>query len=319
VRAFGGPDVLQLADVPDPAADPGQVVLRVHAAGVNPADTYIRAGAYPRLPSLPFIPGADAAGAVEAVGHGVSQLKKGDRVYTAGGAAGLLTGAYADLMACEASKVVPLPGNITFGAGAAVGAPYATAYHALFNKARAQPGETVFVHGASGGVGIAAVQLARARGMMVIGSAGSERGRTLIKEQGAHHVLDHTAPGYLDTLRTATAGRGPDVILEMLANVNLANDLEVVARCGRVVVIGNRGTIEINPRAAMTKDSTILGMALWNAPMEEMAAVHAAIVAGLANGTLRPVVRREFALGDAAQAHVAVLEPGAYGKLVLLP
>jgi NADPH2:quinone reductase len=319
VREFGGPEVLALEDVPSPRPGPGQALVRVHAAGVNPVDTYVRSGAYTRLPPLPYVPGADAAGVVEAVGEGVGRLKPGDRVYTAGGAGGLLTGAYAELGVFDASLVYPLPAAVSFAHGAGVGIPYATAYHALFGKARALPGETVLVHGASGGVGIAAVQLAVAHGLTVVGTAGSERGRRLVEEQGAQHVLDHSTPGYLDALRALTEGRGPDVILEMLANVNLATDLDVVARYGRIVVIGNRGTIEINPRAAMTKDSAIYGVALWNATPAQVASIHAALGAGLANRTLRPVVGRELPLGDAARAHVAVLERGAHGKIALIP
>lgn len=319
VHKAGGPEVLQFEDVPDPTAGPGQVLVRVRAAGVNPVDTYIRSGGYARMPSLPYIPGADAAGVVEAVGEGVSRVRKGDRVYTAGAAGGMMTGAYAELMVCDAPQVHPLPANVSFAQGAAVGVPYGTAYHALFHKAHARPGETVLVHGASGGVGVAAVQLAVAHGMTVIGTAGSERGRKLVEEQGAHHVLDHSALDYLDRLMALTEGRGADVILEMLANVNLAKDLSVVARFGRIVVIGNRGTIEINPRGTMIKDAAILGMALWNASAQEMVVIHAALVAGLANGTLRPVIGREFPLREAARAHVAVLEAGAYGKIVLTP
>jgi NADPH2:quinone reductase len=207
---------------------------------------------------------------------------------------------------------------VTFAQGAAVGVPYATAYRALFHRGRAVPGETVLIHGASGGVGIAAVQLAAAAGLIVIGTAGTDRGRALVREQGAHHVLDHTQPGHLDQLPGLTGGHGPDVIVENLANVNLARDLEAVARYGRVVVVGNRGSIEINPRMTMTKDSAILGLALWNATDQEMTSIHAALVAGLANATLRPVVGRELPLKEAAAAHVAVLEPGAHGKIVLL-
>ena len=174
------------------------------------------------------------------------------------------------------------------------------------------------MHGASGGVGIAAVQLAIAHGMTVIGTGGTERGRKLVAEHGAHHVLDHTAPDYTKRLLEVTGGGGPDVILEMLANVNLQKDLDVVARFGRIVIIGNRGAIEINPRGTMGKDATITGLALGNASAAELASIMAALTAGLANGTLRPVVGREFKLADAAAAQKAVLEPGAYGKIVLV-
>lgn len=319
VHTTGGPEVLQLEEVPDPRPGRGQVLVRIHAAGVNPVDTYIRSGNYAKMPSLPYIPGGDASGVVESLGADVRGLAKGDRVYLTGTAGELLTGAYAELAVCEMAQVKPLPGSVSFAQGAAVNVPYATAYRALHHKARALPGEVVLVHGASGGVGIAAVQLARAAGMTVIGTAGTERGRILVSEQGAHQVLDHTAPDYLGQITALTEGRGVDVILENLANVNLGKDLNVVANRGRIVVIGNRGTIEINPRAAMLRDAVIYGLALWNATAEELASIHAALVAGLANGSLRPVVGQELPLEEAARAHGAVMQPGAYGKTVLLP
>ena len=319
VHTFGGPEVLQLDDVPDPKPGPGQVLVRIRAAGVNPVDTYIRTGTYTMTPALPYIPGTDAAGVVDALGDGVTRVKKGDRVYVVRTAGPPLTGGYAELAVCHEPLVQPLPPSVSFSQGAAVAVPYGTAYRGLHHKAHARPGETVLVHGASGGVGIAAVQLAVAHGMTVIGTAGSERGRTLVKEHGARHVLDHTAPDYLQKLMTLTDGRGADVILEMLANVNLQKDLDVVARFGRIIVIGNRGAIEINARGTMTKDAAILGLALPNATPEEIASIHAALVAGLANGTLKPVVGQELALKDAARAHEAVLRPGAYGKIVLIP
>ena len=315
VHEFGGPEVMRLEEIPDLKPGPGQVLVRVRAAGVNPVDTYIRSGAYAQKPPLPYTPGFDAGGTVGAVGSGVTGMTPGDRVYTVR----TLTGAYAELVLCDISQVKPLPENVSFAQGAALCVPYGTAYRSLFQRAHAVPGETVLIHGASGGVGIAGVQLARAHGMTVIGTAGSERGRTLVKEHGARHVLDHTAPDYLQKLMALTEGRGADVILEMLANVNLQKDLDVVARFGRIIVIGNRGAIEINARGTMTKDAAILGLALPNATPEEIASIHAALVAGLANGTLKPVVGQELALTDAARAHEAVLAPGAYGKIVLIP
>jgi NADPH2:quinone reductase len=319
VHAPGDPDVLKYEDAPDPQMGPGQVLVRIRAVGVNPVDTYIRAGRYAHMPAMPYIPGGDAAGVIEAVGKDVTSAKVGDRVYTAGGSARLLNGCYAELLACDADLACPLPASLSFSQGAAVGVNYTTAARALHHKARAIPGETLFVHGASGGVGIAAVQLGRAHGLRIIGSAGTERGRTLVAEQGARHVLDHTRPDYLEELMRLTDGRGPDVILEMLANVNLAKDLTVVAKHGRIVVIGNRGTIEINPRDAMGRDASVFGMALWNASDRELASLHAAIGAGLATGVLKPVVGTQLPLREAAKAHVQVLAPGAYGKIVLIP
>ncbi len=318
VHKFGGPEVLQLDDVPDPKPGPGQVVVRIRAAGVNPVDTYIRSGSYAMLPTLPYVPGNDCAGVIETVGQGVTRFKRGDRVYVVRTTTPM-AGGYAELALCEASTVHPLPANVSFSQGAGVSVPYGTAYRGLHNKAHARSGETLLVHGASGGVGIAAVQLGVAHGMTVVGTAGTERGRKLVQEHGAHHVLDHSTSDYLTKLMEVTGTRGADVILEMLANVNLQKDIDVVARFGRIVVIGNRGTIEINPRGTMGKDAAIFGLALWNAAPEEMASIHAAIGAGLANGTLRPVVGQELPLKEAVRAHEAVLKPGAYGKIVLIP
>jgi NADPH2:quinone reductase len=313
VHKFGGPEVLQLDEVTDPKAGPGQVLVEIKAAGVNPVDTYIRSGNYAILPQLPYIPGGDGAGVVKALGDGASGLRPGDRVWVARQAG------YASLVAAEAAMVHPLPASLSFGQGAAVGVPYGTAYRGLHHKGQGKPGETLLVHGASGGVGIAAVQLGVAHGMTVIGTGGTERGRKLVAEQGAQHVLDHTAPDYTKRLMEITGNRGADVILEMLANVNLQKDIDAVARFGRIVVIGNRGSIEINPRGTMGKDAAILGLSLWNATPAELASIMAALSAGLANGTLKPVVGREFPLAQAAAAQQAVLEPGAYGKIVLVP
>ncbi len=315
VREFGGPEVMRLEEVPEPKPGPGQVVVRVKAAGVNPVDTYLRSGSYPTRPSLPYTPGIDAAGVVESIGPEVSGLAIGERVYVAG----TISGAYAELALCKVSQVHSLPERVTFAQGAAVNVPYATAYCALFQRAHAVPGEVVLVHGASGGVGVAAVQIARAAGMTVIGTGGTDRGRQLVAKQGAHHVFDHRAPGYLEQVLTLTNRRGVDIILEMLANVNLAKDLTILARGGRVVVIGSRGTVEIDPRMTMSRDSAILGMSLMNASDRELGSIHAALVAGLENGTLRPVVGQEMPLAEAARAHQAVMEAGAYGKIVLIP
>lgn len=315
VHELGGPEQLKLEEVTVPQPATGQVLVRLHAAGVNPVDVYIRTGNHAVKPPLPYTPGMDGAGVVEAVGEGVKGFQAGDRVYVAGA----LSGTYAELTLCDEHQVHPLPGSLSFGQGAAVGVPYATAYRALFLRAQAMPGETVFVHGATGGVGLASIQLARAAGMRVIGTGGTEEGRQLALKEGAHEVLDHRGEGYLEELQQMTGGRGVDVVLEMLANVNLNRDLEIVAKKGRVVVIGSRGTVEINPRFTMTRDASILGLSLVNATREELSSIHAALVAGLENGTLRPVVGREMPLHDAAGAHRAVMEAGAHGKIVLIP
>ena len=315
VKEFGAPEVLNLEEVPTlrPGAD--QVLVRIHAIGVNPVETYIRGGTYARLPELPYTPGNDGAGIVEHVGAEVSEFKTGDRVYTAGS----ISGTYAEFALCENEQVHPLPAQVSFAQGAAMGTPYATAYRGLLQRAGAKRGETVLVHGASGGVGTAAVQLALAHGLRVLGTAGSEEGMKLARQQGAHEVFDHRAPDHFEQIMKATAGRGVDVIVEMLANVNLGKDLTILAKGGRVVIIGSRGPVEINPRDTMQRDADVRGMILPNTPPAELATIHAALVAGLENGTLRPLIAKEFALDEAAQAHRAVMEPGALGKIVLVP
>lgn len=319
VPRFGPPSVMQLEELPDPRPGPGELTVRTRAIGVNPVDTYIRNGGYGSAVTPPYTPGADCAGTVEAVGAGVKRFSPGDRVYGAGTTAGGYSGAYAELVVCRESQAHPLPAPLTFAQGAAINVPYATAYRALFHRARGMPGEWVLVHGASGGVGIAATQIARAHGFVVVGTGGTERGRALVADQGAQHVLDHRDPAYLKRLLDLTGGRGVDVILEMASHVNLGKDLGVLAKQGRVVVIGCRGPVEINPRDTMGRDAAILGMALANGTEAEIASIHAALGAGFAAGTLKPVVGRELPLADAAKAHEAVLEPGSYGKIVLIP
>ena len=319
VQQFGAPSVMTLDEVPEQSANAGQVLVDVKAAGVNPVDTYIRSGQYASLPQLPYTPGADAAGVVVAVGNDVHLFKPGDRVYISDTVAGRAQGSYAQRALCTIDQVHHLPGHVTFAEGAGVGVPYVTAWRALFDKGRAAPGETVLIHGASGAVGVGATQMASAAGLRVFGTAGTERGRELAREQGAHEVFDHAIPGYEKDILAKTGGRGVDLVIEMLANVNLVRDLELIAKRGRIVIVGNRGSLELNPRAIMGKDATIVGFTAWNALPAELAAAHAAIVAGMERSGYKPQVGKELPLADAPRAHEEVLKPGAYGKIVLIP
>ena len=314
MRAFGGPEVLELADVPDLQTGPGQVLVRVMAAGVNPVETYIRAGTYAKLPPLPYTPGSDAAGVVESVGAGAEgKFQAGQRVWVAG----CVSGTYAEQAVCDAGRVFALPDGVTFEQGAALGIPYCTAYRALFQRGGAKSGETVLVHGATGGVGVAAVQFAKAAGLRVFATGGSEEGRQMLGGQGADAVFDHTADGYMEGLLKATNGQGVGLIIEMLANANLVRDLSVLGRNGRVIVVGNRGTIEINPRDLMLRDADIRGVMVSNTPAPELAACHAAISEGLASGTVNPVIGKLLPLSEASDAHHAVLGKGHCGKIIL--
>jgi NADPH2:quinone reductase len=163
------------------------------------------------------------------------------------------------------------------------------------------------------------VQLARTAGLRVIGTASSERGRKLVAAEGAHEVLDHSSASHFEEALAATGGRGYDVIVEMLANENLGRDLGILAAHGRVSVVGSRGNAEIIPRDIMMRDGAILGMSLWNATPQELTSIHAALVAGLENKSLRPVIGQEIPLAEAARAHTAIMAGGAHGKIVLVP
>ena len=307
--------MLRVEEVETPRPGEGQVLVRIHAAGVNPADTYARSGAGSAKPALPYTPGSDAAGVVESVGARVTHVRPGERVYTAR----TLTGTYAELALASESQVHPLPERTSFEEGAALFVPYGTAYRALHQIARARRGETVLVHGASGGVGTAALQFGRAMGLTLFGTAGTNEGRELATREGAHRVFDHHDPKYREAILEGSGGPGVDVILEMLANVNLGHDLKLLAPHGRVVVIGSRGDVTITPRDLMFRDASIHAMLLWNVAPEDEREIHAAIATGLEAGDLRPVVGKRIPLAEAARAHREVLAPGAYGKIVLIP
>ncbi|XP_060940166.1 quinone oxidoreductase-like isoform X1 [Limanda limanda] len=315
VSEFGGPSVLSLcSQVTVPKPGPRQVLIRVQACGVNPVETYIRAGTYSKKPTLPYTPGNDVAGVVETAGEGVVAFKAGDRVFTTA----TVSGAYAEFTVAADDCVHKLPDALDFTQGAAIGIPYFTAYRALIHKAHSKAGETVLIHGASGGVGVAACQLSRALGLRVLGTAGTPEGMKLVLNNGAHMAFNHREQGYTDKIMEATDGRGVDVIVEMLSNVNLSRDLEMLAYGGRVTVVGSRGPIEINPRDTMAKESSIIGVVLFFATPEEMKECVALLYAGMEAGWLRPVVGSQYPLDKAAQAHHDIIEsPGAAGKIVL--
>lgn len=313
VHEFGEPEVMKLEEVSTPEPTGSQVLIRIEAIGVNPIETYLRSGIYPA--NLPYTPGKDASGIVEAIGDAVSKFKIGDRVYTADS----ISGTYAEFSLCDEKDLGPLPENVSSEQGAGIWTPYATSYRALFQKAAAKSSETVLIHGASGGVGVAAIQWAKNAGLTVIGTASSDEGKKLVTEQGADHVLDHTDDSHLAAIMDLTGGKGVEVVIEMLANVNLQKDFDALAMFGRIVVVGNRGSLDFNPRVIMGKDAAIYGMALFNSPQAARDEIHPAIFEGLSKGYLNPIIRKSMPLADAPKAHHEVIENKAFGKIVLTP
>ena len=313
VREFGEPDVLNLEEIPDLHPEENQILVKIESAGVNPVDTYIRQGTHAQKPDLPYTPGKDGAGIVSEIGENVKKFEIGDRVFTADS----VSGTYAEYCLCEENQVYDLPKNISFEQGAGVFVPYATAYRALMQKARAKKGETVLIHGASGGVGTAAIQWAKNADLKIIGTASSKDGKNLVLEQGADFVFDHSSENYLEEISETTNGKGVDIILEMLANENLVKDFKVLSKFGRITIIGSRGLIDFDPRLTMGKDATIKGMSLFNASEKDMSEINEAIYEGLSEGFLNPVVGKTFRLREAAKAHLAVIGEKAFGKIVL--
>lgn len=315
VRAFGAPEVLKVEEKADLKPGTHELLIQVKAAGVNPVEAYVRSGTYPVSPRVPYTPGSDAAGIVLEAGSEAHRFKPGDRVYLYGSS----SGTYAQQALAPENRVQRLPENITFAQGAALGVPYGTAHRSLFGRAKAQAGETVLIHGASGGVGIAAVQLARAAGLKVLGTAGNAPGSAAVLASGAHFAYDHSSDDYLEQVMAETKGKGCDIIIEMAANINLGKDLKALSAHGRVVVVGSRGAVDIDPRDTMGRDATILGMSLRNASDTDLITIHAAIFEGLRNGTLKPVISEELPLAEAPKAHDHVMKSGKIGKIVLLP
>ncbi|CAL1529899.1 unnamed protein product [Lymnaea stagnalis] len=315
VAKFGGPENLKLeTNIPIPTPAANEILIKVQAAGVNPVDTYIRSGTYSRVPTLPYTPGQDSAGVVEDVGPGVTKFKKGDRVLT------MLTtsGAYAEYATTNVQYVARLDDKLSFEQGAGLGVPYYTAYKALYFRAQAKPGETVLVHGASGAVGIAAVQIAKANGHRVIGTAGTKEGLELVKRIGADLVFNHRETGYMDEIQKAQKNAGVDVILEMVANINLDKDLDLLAKRGRVVIIGCRGEVKIDPRKTMFKESSVLGISLLTVDDDEWKELKEGIEKLQKKGQIQPVVSKEYKLDEAAKAQTDILEnTGTVGKLVI--
>ncbi|KAI1698435.1 zinc-binding dehydrogenase domain-containing protein [Ditylenchus destructor] len=315
VRQFGAAEnILVESGFPIPTVGDKQILVKVLSAGVNPVDTYIRSGTYAALPSLPYTPGREGAGIISKIGTNVKKLKVGDRVWFNQP----ITGSTAQFALTLSELTYPLSERLSFSQAATLGIAYMTAYKALFDKAGAQAGQSVLIHGISGGVGLAASQLAKAHGLLVAGTASTQQGSELARQNGAQEVFNHRHEDYIAEIRQKFPN-GFDIILEMLANVNLAKDIDLVANNGRIIVIGNRGSIEINPRGLMSKEASVIGVMLGLSTTEDYQRIAERLNALIEAGHVSPYVGQHFPLDQIAEAHNAVVAQsnGAQGKIVI--
>jgi len=314
----GDPEVLRLAEVPEPEPGPGEVLLRVHSTALNRADLLQRRGFYPPPPGASAILGLEAAGEVEALGEGVDTWKPGDRV-----CALLAGGGYAEKVAVPAVQVMAAPQGMDLVVAGAVPEAFITAHDNLVTRGRLRAGETVLIHGGTGGVGTAAIQVARRAGARVLATAGSPERVTFCRELGAHEGIDHHAEDFVERTRELTDGRGADVILDVMGAAYLERNLRALARDGRLVIIGMQGGIhaEIDLNTLLSNRLSVQGTILRNRPVEQKGEIvrrfAAEALPGFADGSLRPLIDRVLPLEQVVEAHRAMEAGGHLGKIVL--
>lgn len=305
IRETGAPSVIQVGELPAPTAGPGQLLVRVKAAAVNPIDTYIRAGAVAMPLSFPYVIGADFAGEVAAVGDGVSGFKAGDRVW--GSNQGLLgrQGCFAEYAAIGAEWCYPTPEGETDEQAAAGALTGITAHLGLFRTARLSAGETVFVNGGTGGVGSAVIQLAKAAGAFVATTAGSEEKLAAAKALGADVAINYKEPGLDDAIRAAVADRGGiNIWFETLREPTLERTISMMAMGGRIVLMAGRQARPDFPLGAFyTRDLSLVGFAMFNASPAEQRQAALGLNAFFACGKWKPRIAVTMPLADAAKAH----------------
>ena len=313
IDRYGDVEVLKIREIDEPIPGRQQVRIRLYAAGVNPVDTYLRAGSQGYTVEFPFIPGINGAGEVDMVGDGVEGVSPGDRVYVTR----TLTGSYGEKCLCSPDQIFPLSQALSWEEGACLGVTYFSAWRGLVHHGRAKSGQTVLIHGATGGVGCASVQLAKFLDLKIFGTFGSAGGEDVIRSLGVEEAFDHRDPGRFEAIMEATGRRGVDIILEMLANESLDGDLKILNPRGRVIIIGSRGSIPITPRDLMESEASIIGMKLFKASEQEMVEAAAAIAEATDRGQVRPVIAKVFPLEQVSNAHRAVFARGHRGSIVL--
>lgn len=311
---YGGPDVMTVEEVDRPTPGPGEVLVEMRAASVNPVDAKFRSGTVPRV-TFPAIPGGDGAGVVGAVGDGVDAFDVGDRVF-ASGMGHAEGGTFAEYVAFPEMKLAHLPESVPFEVGGAIGNVGCTAWTALVDIAGLRPGDRCLIHGGAGGVGHVAVQLAAAGGAEAVATAGFAEARARVRDLGAVEALDYDSDSLADEVLAATDGAGVDVVLDHLLERYLAVDLEVAAEGAHVVTItGDVAGTAGGP--LRNKEVTLRGMSMGNRP--ERRGILERLAALLERGDLTAVVHRTYDLDEVRQAHRDVVEGGYVGKLVVTP
>jgi len=312
---LGGPEVLHLSDIPKPEAQPGTVVVKVRSAGINFADTLFRQGQYLMQPKLPDVPGLEAAGEIDSIGAGVSNLKTGMRV------AGIGSRTYAEYAVIPANQVIPLPDSLSFDEGAAFPIQVLTAWHMLHTAHQTTPGQTVLVHSAAGGVGIVAVQIAKAAGARVIGTVSNDSKASLVKQYGAEDVINYATQDFVEETNRITGGRGADLILDAVGATTFEKGLGCVAPFGHVILYGRAGgpPEPLSVFRLFEKSVKVSGFVLYTA-----AALPDIMRRGIeesfrlmAEGKLKLIVGRRFPLAEASEAHRFMESRQSTGKLVL--
>ena len=323
-RQPGPPGVLQCFDVPVPAPQAGEVLIKAHAIGVGIPDTLIRAGTYSHMPPLPATPGTELAGVIEKVGPGVTSREPGQRVYTTARERPHRGGHYAEYVAAPAEATFVLPDGVDLDAAAAL-ANYQVAYHIFNDALRLRQGQCVLVHAAAGGMGNALIDLAKAKGLVAIGVAGGEAKARFARDLGADHVIDRKAENVAARVAAITGGRGVDAVIDPVAGPTIPANLALLAPCGTLVIyggLGGKAPLDLQTTLRATKNSPAVRqftIHTWDALVEDRRAGMRAIIAMLAAGKLHPRIHAALPLAEAARAH-ELLESGAVlGKLLLRP
>ncbi len=315
---FGGPEVLAERERPDPAPPgPGEIQVRIEARGVQYVDVLMLAGKYQFRPEPPFIPGGEAAGRVVAVGPDVTNFAVGDAVMSRH-----TLGACAELGNAKAALCDKVPAGLTMAQAGVFRGAYSTAYHALLQRGRMQSGEWVLVHGAAGGIGIAAIQVAKAFGAKVIATASSEAKRHACLEEGADHAIDYRS-GFIDQVKQLTGGRGVDIVYDPIGDKVAEDSLRCLAWCGRLLILGflGGGPTNIKSNYLLIKGIDAIGVRIGglNEANPELAIANMKALAVLAaQGKLRPRISHTYRLNQAAEALQAVIDRAVIGKAVLL-